>query len=469
VETKVVFNNTEDIKQYKSVIEELKSAVNKNDLQEALRVNGNITDKNLKFEIAFFDRNYVVNLKLKKPHVLSADGYIEKWKANADDRSAVLFLFVKEYGKTDYEFKGLFVSDQLANQHLFEEVVAFINEHLSGSNKTVVANGSKYLAKAITPVWTDEKRQKAEAMLEMDKYKKYHYNFFHNTWDPQLLDLDPTTEDLPSTYAKVILTKDGITNLEPAIPIYVDKLEFANRISLLDPNTNQELDVWPVTYLTDNSGIERARLTCSAAFYDLIEKLNAANITGNIPVSQWGWDIQKNFSFTGRPPTSSDKFILTMKSAKSVLKDGDVKPPWDANYAATYCNLFAYDLSLDILFSHSPWGSSHCANKLHWRISHDNNFKKVSFTKNEDKPQKKDAWEYTQAGYVVYFTAFGPGINEDKLESVTAEKDIVCDSPGHIATCYRDGKVIQAGASVKILIWNTAQRAHVYLGYIIKD
>lgn len=154
--------------------------------------------------------------------------------------------------------------------------------------------------------------------------------------------------------------------------------------------------------------------------------------------------------------------------------------PW---YPKTWCNVYASDLARTVLFpgmfksgdnntsdsDYAPWGGHACANWLHWRIYHNSNFKEISLTTVGSTSQKKDAWQYTQAGYVVYFTAFGDGMDKNLLNSVMDETKIDPRPPGHIATCYGDGKVIQAGSSVGILIWSTAQRAHVYLGYIIKD
>ena len=56
--------------------------------------------------------------------------------------------------------------------------------------------------------------------------------------------------------------------------------------------------------------------------------------------------------------------------------------------------------------------------------------------------------------------------SESTLEKVISDNKY--DS-GHIATCYNFGekKVIQAGSSTGVLIWNGAQTAHVYLGYIL--
>ena len=490
VETKIVFNNTEDIKQHKNVIEELKNAVNTNELQNSLRANENITDKNLKFEIAFFDRNYVGNLKLKAPHVLSVAGYKEKWIANVENRSAVLFLFVKEYGKTEYEFKGLSVSEQLEDQHLFEEVMTFINEHLNGSYKTIVSNGSKYLARAITPVWTKDKKEKALPMLNMDKYKKYHFNFYFN--EGELFDLKATRQPIDANYLRVYFVYNGVENkikitdtLKTSLPIYIDKRVFqGGTITIKDEEGIPQIGAFLSFWKPKEDTI--ALFEVDSAFYKFIEKLNLLQKVKNISmplmdsnVSRWGW----NKDFTPLNPNdfvdiSPDYvFIVTKEQVKKIFNDGDRKPPWIAGYGNTYCNLFARDLSREILFSHSPWGTNAFANRLHWRIFHDSNFKKVPLAKEKNTVQK-DAWTYTQAGYVVYYTAFGEGMNEDLLVTVSDESKIKHKPSGHIATCFEvisitdngsEGKVIQAGNAVDILKWNTAQKAHVYLGYIIKD
>jgi hypothetical protein len=78
----------------------------------------------------------------------------------------------------------------------------------------------------------------------------------------------------------------------------------------------------------------------------------------------------------------------------------------------------------------------------------------------------------------VYFTAFGSDNMDDLLTTVTEEKKISCTPSGHIATCFEpildneygnSGKVIQAGKTVGIISWGTAKKAHVYLGYILKN
>jgi hypothetical protein len=175
-----------------------------------------------------------------------------------------------------------------------------------------------------------------------------------------------------------------------------------------------------------------ALIECNSKFYEFMEAMEKLqktkkllSTTAQSNVSTWGWN--KDYS----PLYPEDlidigvdyKFILVKETVKNIFKEGDLKQPWINSYDATYCNIFAYDLSCKILFSHSPWGKSHCANKLHWRISHNNEFKDVLISNKEDKTQK-DAWTYTNAGYVVYFTAFNSDMSNDLLTTVTVEKKL---------------------------------------------
>ena len=491
VETKVVFNNTEDIRQYKNTIEELKSAVNKNELQEALRANKNITDKNLKFDIAFFDRNYVANLKLKKPHVLSVDGYIEKWKANADNRSAVLFLFVKEYGKSEYEFKELSVSKQMGDQHLFEKVIAFINEHLSGNQKTIITNGSKFLARAITPVWTVEKQNAAEALVKQDRYKANHINYFHNSWKSTFLDIKPI-KTIEKNYVKIwfLINEDTLKTTN----IYADTTVFkGSNISiegegysfsfygitipwLIGTNQEQILILQP-----KNQGNES-----QSYIVPLVKALQESKkYSFSKKASEWDWDKSSNVTFSLNSTAGltdinvNDKFELIKVDMNATYSEGEEIPvihPW---YPRTFCNVYASDLARDILFpnvftsgsNYAPWGVHQSAARLNDVLIDNTNgqFKAVTFD---------EAWKYTNAGYVVYLTAYN-------RRYYAKETNDPYRFSGHITTCYQtigyksyeDAKLIQAGSSTGELafkeVWEINMRdnyvkANLYLGYILK-
>ena len=138
-------------------------------MQTALESNGHITDKNLVIRVAFFDRGVIGQLKLKKEHELTAEKYIEEWQKTVSNKSGILFLFVKGKGGSQYTFYKMVSSYQLETEHLFPLVTEFINEHLSGDCVTIVGNGTKYLAKAVTPVWNDKKKSDAENLIKNDK------------------------------------------------------------------------------------------------------------------------------------------------------------------------------------------------------------------------------------------------------------------------------------------------------------
>jgi hypothetical protein len=494
VETKVVFNNTKDMKQLKSIIEELKSAVNKNDLQNALNVNENITDKNLKFEIVFFDRNYVGNLKLKTPHVLSIDGYKEKWKANTKNSSAVLFLFVKEDGKAEYEFKGLSVSKQLEDKHLFEKVVEFINEHLNGSHKTIVTNGSKYLARAITPVWTEAKQNEAQSLIEQNRYKADHINYFHGNWRSTFLDIKPISLSvyLMPNLVKVWFLANNDTLKTTSI--YADTTVFkGNNVTI--EGEGYSFSFLGVTIPLSEASQERVLIfqpknqgnESQSYIKPLVEALQESNkYSSSKKVSEWDWNKSSNGTFSLNSTNgltdinTNNKFELIKVDMNATYPEGAEIPvihPWCSG--RTYCNVYASDLARNVLFpnmftsgaNYAPWGAHQSASKLHDILKGNTNGQFKAVTHDE-------AWKYTNAGYVVYLTAY----NWRYYNNTTNDPHRYS---GHIATCYQTigyreyekARLIQAGSSTGELafkeVWGENMRdnhvkANLYLGYIIK-
>jgi len=99
-------------------------------------------------------------------------------------------------------------------------------------------------------------------------------------------------------------------------------------------------------------------------------------------------------------------------------------------------------------------------------------FKSVIISKT--KETDKDAWDYTEKGYIVFLTAFNPDMPETllTLASESDLQDLIKKNgygSGHIATCFEKAghTVIQAGSYVGVTTFSKATQAHLYLGYIL--
>jgi hypothetical protein len=491
--TNVVFNNTSDINKNKNLITELKAAVNANNLHEALTLNENITNKNLVVDIAFLDRNYVGNMKLKKGHILTADKYKEKWVESKENNNAILFLFVKEYEKNEYEFRELAVSKQLREQHLFDKVVEFINEHLSGNYNTIVANGSKYLARAITPVWTSEKQTAAENLIQEPRYEAHAINYFHGNFDFSYSDFAPINTSTNLTKAWFIYKQNNKTDtLKPTVAIY------ANPDKLKNSYTIYQEDILTFSFLGHTISIKGEKIfliETTQRYISLIQAMQTNNkYSSSKKVSEWDWTYNNgNFvlNSTGdlRDYQANDKFEfinVILNAREAPLMEGKQMPAIHPSYSNTWCNVYASDLARDILFPNSftngnnyaPWGKHNSAARLHDVIKDNINgqFKSVTFD---------EAWKYTNSGYVVFLTAYNWRYYKNNANPYSYS--------GHIATCYQTdystyegAKLIQAGGDgtegivgfvtnvwtkENYTVTNDASsnvKANVYLGYIIK-
>ena len=501
VSTAIIFNNTVDIKQYNH--EELKNAVQSMDLQTALNANGHLSNKNLKLTVAFFDRMYVGNMKLKNPHVLTTENYKMQWKERTKNNSEILFLFVKESGKSTYEFTDMSVSDLLSNEHLFKEVVAFINEHLEGTPVNIVKNGTKYLARALTPVWTDTKRQAAENLITYPRYHADMINFFHGTWLSTFLDIRPISllSNYSSHLAKVYLYNNKDT-IKPTILLHADTTIFkGNTISVSGDGYFFEFIPKMITVNKERILLLQIKKNTNNEHQDYIIPLVTAlqeskKYSTSKKVSEWEWNKSSNGIFSLNSTVglidikADDKFELIKVDMNATYSEGAKIPvihPW---YPRTFCNVYASDLARWILFpntfvagndksgsnEYAPWGKHDSAAKLHEAIINNINghFKPVTFD---------EAWKYTNAGYVVYLTAYN-------RRYYTGETNNPYLRSGHIATCYETkeyteyskAQIIQAGGgnNSKVITfsggWGTTGygnnheeiKANLYLGYILK-
>jgi hypothetical protein len=395
-----------------------------------------------------------------------------------------------------YKFHQLVVSDLLESQHLFPLVMEFINEHLTGGENTkIVSNGTKYLAKALTPVWTEQKKTDAQSLLTNTRYHQNKINYFHDTWKSIFLDIQPLSSiNWKSTLTKIYLCHNNDT-LKPAIAIYADTTVF-KKSNVLVSGDGYKFDFKSTVLVnTSKEKILLLRLQDSNTenqcyIFRLIQEIEKANkYSSSKKVSEWDWnksDGQFSLESTAdlRDYADNDKYELVMIDMNATYPEGMDIPkihPW---YPRTFCNVYASDMSRDILFpntfttgdNYAPWGIHQSAAKLHEELMNNTKgpFKAVTFD---------EAWQYTNVGYVVYLTAY----NRRYYSGET--KDPYSYS-GHIATCYFTEKyedhepwdrlIIQAGNSCDVLPfsngWSKGKygtdnehiKANLYLGYIIK-
>lgn len=500
IEVQVVYNNTTEMISKEEIIKKIRLSVKTSELQMALNSNNHITDKNLKIRIAFFDRGVIGQLKLKTEHELTPEKYIEKWQESVKNQSGILFLFVRSKGETDYTFNKMAVSSRLEEEHLFPKVTEFINENLKGDFITIVEKGTKYMAKAITPIWDVDPQDNrnvmkdAEDLTEFEKYWENRINFFYN-WKSTFLDLKPMTYEY--NRIKVYFLKKNDT-IKPIINIYADTTIFKRGSKIEIEGEGYSFSFFSEIF-EKIFGKEKEKILLiepkdnytqhESYIITLIKAIENENKYSDILyVSDWDWEKDTrhlNFklkSFTGlREYNRNDKFELVMRKLNDEYKEGEPLPvihPW---YPRTYCNVFASDLARTILFkgifttgeNYAPWGKHEAASIIHEKLINNEN--------KHFKPLNHDeAWKYTNAGYVVYLTAYNWRYYAGKAHKY--------EYPGHIATCYptpeynpkdpTTGIVIQAGERVGKLffrkdVWKSSLydnniKANLYLGYILK-
>lgn len=465
VDVQVVYNNTADIKANAETINKIKSAVKTTELQTALNSNGHITDKNLLIRIAFFDQGVIGQLKLKAEHELTPKKYIEEWQKTVNNKSGILFLFVKDKGGSQYTLHKMVASQQLENQHLFPLVTEFINENLSGNFSTIIGNGTKYLANAITPVWNvDAKgdiglKKDVVDMTNIQNYPEFHKGYSNSVYN--YYDFEPYHFIWPEE-------DDNQTERDYD---YIHKLS---------------------SYTSYGGRVDNQILKIEEWNYHHNENL----------VSEWPWNEDGNLVLNESEGTFHSKLTeysrndvsgfrefkagdnyCRLNMLKSTTNKGEqlstfkYKQIW--GYQPTWCNQFANYISKNILFDHIPWGSSgYRASQIHDHLRNSKSFKLVTF---------EEAWEYTNVGYVVYFTSYHwSGVEYNSDGSI----DYWSSSPGHIATCFPtsgdfdflEGYLVQAGGfdkTTKLMFknaWGNSYgsdrekvSAYIYLGYIIKD
>jgi hypothetical protein len=355
-------------------------------------------------------------------------------------------------------------------------------------------NGSKYLARAITPVWTEAKRTAATNLINNLRYHAGRINYFHKTWDPSFWDIKPIATT-GSNLAKVwfLTNKDTLkTDF-----IYADTIAFkGTNISI--EGEGYSFSFWgrTIPWLSDTSQeqiliLQPNNTESQNYIIPLVKVLLESNkYSSSKKVSEWDWKKSNGtFSLNSTDGLTdiraNDKFELINVNMKATYPEGEKIPgihPWYPG--RTYCNVYASDLARWVLFpntfvaednrsgnnNYAPWGGHYTAAKLHENITNNVNghFKAVTFD---------EAWRYTNTGYVVYLTAYHHLYYEGKIGKY--------GKSGHIATCYQTieynehekAKLIQAGTSAGELAFNSVWsknminnhvKANLYLGYIIK-
>src|SRR6056297_1276108 len=175
IEVKMHVTKSSDIQN--SQLLAIKEKVHVDQLKMALDSNYSIIGDTLKVHLSFFDVKAFGPLELNSPISVNEETYVTQWKQHYSVGNHILFLFMNE--GDGYEFKQLEISDPLLQNHLFPEVMSFIRQHLPSGNEEVVDDGTRFLANAIMPVWTLNKKSAAISLVGKNRYKKYHYNFLH--------------------------------------------------------------------------------------------------------------------------------------------------------------------------------------------------------------------------------------------------------------------------------------------------
>ena len=481
-------------------INEIVNKVNTTELSGALQANYSLPDKqNLVVHMVFYHQKYIGALELKNINTLTTDQYVQAWKTTNHTGNHILFLFTWNESNNLYEHKKLEVSPEMENYHLFTEVMNFIRTNLNGNSAGVVEKGTRYLANAIRPVWTIDKRDQAEALLENKKYHKGHYIDYFGQPFFDFRPVSQTSDNKVRLYcsnhdASEIIETDGYMLLDTIVfPVGENYLEISGyRFDHTIFGLNIQLGQFTErVYLYTDS---EANHVCN-----LVKSIDAVNYhSTSMNVSEWDW-VKNNGLFTLNSTSNlvnrqSTHAVELFENTEWTNRTGQPMPNIHPSKSSTYCNLFATDLTRDILFpglfqgniwndKGTPWGGNQRANILHYRINKNANkvFVRVKMDGSDrsyDNISGKTAWDYTEAGYVVYLTAFNQEMSMDYLNqpSEAALAEVIKDrkyGSGHIATCYNadadadEGEVIQAGTTTDVLKWTGAQTAHVYLGYIL--
>ncbi len=472
IEVKMHVTRSSDIQN--SLLLAIKEKVHVDHLKTAMDSNYSIIGDTLKVHLSFFDVKAFGPLELNNPISLNEETYVTQWKQHYSVGNHILFLFMNE--GDGYEFKKLEISDPLMQKHLFPEVMNFIRQHLPSGNEEVVDDGTRFLANAIMPVWTDYTKGAAEVLVQDDKYKKNRINRFHGNYGFGFFDLIPANSN-------------EVEDLKLVNAIYEDENEeehwfFSNQYIYTDAGyisgfAQSKVFNWPISLEESDTIV----VIHDHFLYNLLTYIEGSGkYDATQKVSSWSWEytdtydrILSNLSSLS-DTTSNDKLILQFDDSYIGNEGGEISILCLA-YNNTWCNVFASDLSREILFQdlfsdisdinsqeYAPWGKHDYANRIHWQIyNNDDDFIEIT------EATSATEWDYTKAGYVVYQTAFGNNILESVNLNQPTSNDVPKKPSGHIATCFNgdEHKVIHAGSSVGVNQWYGTQKSHLYLGYIL--
>ena len=473
VTSSFVFNNSEDRSEFeeKNILASLRNSVNSADFSSALIQNYSLSNKNLKIDFVFFDRGQIGRFKLKQSHSISPEIFSGIWSKRDSLSNRILFLFVKDYNSNNYRFDRLELSDRLIHEHLDKIVLDFIREHLSGDFPDIIANGCRYLAKAIAPVWTQSKMAEARSLVSEQRYFKGHC--VSEEFDLSWYDFKPVyyfETDLKSGFFEVYDKNDSIKNSHF---IRVPSEELNSQVQLRREEAELDgISVWHPEWNVDNG--KQLAIVRDEDLSQFVSQINKLGLYDPVRrVSEWVW-VEGTNGFTLVPDKElmhrTPSNFLEMFLARNEV--GSAFPILSPYRKLTWCNVFARDLARDILLGYIPWKSNECANRLHYRITHDRqNFREIDF---------KKAWELTKKGFLVYLSAFNASLEPTIYLNKSSEKDIPYSPSGHIATCFpEDEKVVQAGVETKLIeyifVWGKNYgtnrekvKANLYLGNLIK-
>ncbi|ALO13826.1 hypothetical protein L21SP5_00146 [Salinivirga cyanobacteriivorans] len=476
IEVKMHVTKSSDIQN--SQLLAIKEKVHVDQLKMAMDSNYSIIGDTLKVHLSFFDVKAFGPLELNTPFSLNEETYVTQWKQHYSVGNHILFLFMNE--GDGYEFKKLEISDPLKQKHLFPEVMNFIREHLPSGNEEVVDDGTRFLANAIMPVWTSDRKNTATNLVHENRYKNNHINFFHGNFKYGFFDLIPADSN---TVENMKLINSIYTDENDEDHWFFSDLYIYSNSNNIDGYDPSKVKDWPISIEESDT----IYIIYDKFIYNLLTYIeNSDKHDSNQKVSDWSWEYvnRLNRRITNLSEmsdrNSNDKLILKFDES-STQNEGSEIPILSPVFNNTWCNVFASDMTRQILFpgffssnnsnisnsNYAPWGPHNYASKIHDVLNTGEGFSPVGFG---------EAWNYTNAGYIVYLTAY----NWRYYAGLAGKYDY----SGHIATCYPtqnyengsylNANIIQAGGTTNITqlnqVWTNINnvQARIYLEYILK-
>ena len=299
--------------------------------------------------------------------------------ADNGNKNTIYFVFNLNSNKTRMEFKIKAISDKLigeveryitnkiSNQYGINEVMTDKSISLQNINTyyDIITEYVRLSTIALDPRWSQKLKTNADAMVLDERYQRGNcYDMFCEYYEFEPYELSATTfSDQNYIY--------GFDPKKKYLPRTLGIVDFLNTTNNFHANIS--LSDWP--------------------------QLSVKSWTPNIPeILQYHSHIL-------------DLNVCRYKMKWEILEQGEVLPlmAWHQihGWRATYCNLFAGDLSNKV-FNQIPWDSHKPANEIFSYMPTKSHFISLSW---------QDAWKYINAGYIVYFVSSA-------------------DGHGHIATGY---------------------------------